>query len=491
MRSKRRSCGISALVVLCTLLIRPGEGYAVQTNVELLIDDSGSMAQRLEGKSKIAIAKEVLSGLVQDLPATAQIAVRTYGRQKSYTARDCADMELMTPFGPNTTSRVLPGVQALRPNGMTPIAASLQEAAKDFAGKEGQNNIIVLLSDGEEDCNGDPCAAAKTVHEAGIRLQVNVIGFHVEPKERTQLKCVADAGGGKYYDAEDAGGLKVAASEVERRIEASPAPSPTATFVKAEEGLYGVPIRGGDSFDKTVPIPTGKLFHLDHEQQGGHYDFFTVSAHSGQSIVVTMKSGPSGYLSIGLNDPTRKEVARKNLVDNKRSADHVQADVADQQDGTYYMLVGNSEWPSDTDGTFQVDLVDNSDANSGRDAGSSDNRALEIRPGTYTKNYMSESDSMDVFKFKAEGGKTYQFKARPAKADGIIDLAAVDDDGTDLGKGSSANKGAVAKIENIKLQKSGYVFVRVQYGEWSSKQGHYGIALAEGEVESPHPDPEQ
>jgi Ca-activated chloride channel homolog len=121
-------------------LIVTGKGYAVQTNVELIIDDSGSMAQRIEGKSKIAIAKEVFSGLVQDLPPTAQIAVRTYGRQKSYQARDCSDMELMTPFGANTAGRVLPGVQALRPNGMTPIAASLQEAAKDFSGGSEQHH---------------------------------------------------------------------------------------------------------------------------------------------------------------------------------------------------------------------------------------------------------------------------------------------------------------------------------------------------------------
>lgn len=200
---------------------------------------------------------------------------------------------------------------------------------------------------------------------------------------------------------------------------ASPVPSPTATFVKAEEGLYGTPIRGGDSFDKTVPIPIGKLFHLDHSQQAGHYDFFTIPAHSGQSIVVTMKSGPSGFLAIGLNDPTRKEVARKNLVRNERVTDHVQADVADQQNGTYYMLVGNDEWPSEMDGTFQVDLVDNSDANSGRDAGSSDGRALEIHPGTYPRNYMSESDSMDVFKFKAEAERPISSKPGQLRPTGV------------------------------------------------------------------------
>jgi nitric oxide reductase activation protein len=125
----------------------------VQTNVELLIDDSGSMAQRVEGGRKLDVVRQVLATLVPGLPADAQIAIRTYGRQKPSHEKDCNDMELLTPFGPNESSRIMPAVQALKPNGMTPIAASLQEAVKDFAGKEGQNNVIVLLSDGEEDCN--------------------------------------------------------------------------------------------------------------------------------------------------------------------------------------------------------------------------------------------------------------------------------------------------------------------------------------------------
>ncbi|HEV8712344.1 MAG TPA: VWA domain-containing protein [Candidatus Binatia bacterium] len=176
---------LAALV--CILLLDSHRSWAAPTNVELIIDDSGSMAQRIEGQSKIAIAKEVLAGLIQDLPSDAQIAVRTYGRAHPSCAKDCGDMELLTPFGQNSPDRVLPAVKALKPNGMTPIAASLEATAKDFQGKEGQNNLIVLLTDGEEDCNGDPCAASKAIHEAGIHLQVNVIGFNVTGKERPQL----------------------------------------------------------------------------------------------------------------------------------------------------------------------------------------------------------------------------------------------------------------------------------------------------------------
>ena len=491
------SRGIAGIVVLAALLASSERAAAQQTNIELIIDDSGSMAQHVVGGRKIDVAKQVLSGLVQDLPADSQIAVRTYGRQRPSHDHDCADMELMTPFGPNTATRVLPGVNALKPNGMTPIAASLEAAAKDFAGKEGQNNIIILLTDGEEDCNGDPCAASKAAREAGIRLQVNVIGFHVMDKERPQLQCIANAGGGKYYDAKDAAGLKIAASEVKEKIvQAAPPPppaSPTSTptpYVKAEEGLYGDPIRGGDSFDKTVPLPSGKLFHLDHDQQAGKYDFFAVTARGGQSILLTIKSGPSGYCSGIIDGHDRTQLVAANVVANARSEARAQADVGDQQDGTYYILIGNNEWPSNMDGTFRVDLINNYDAGSDRAAGKDESRALEITPGTYLTNYMSDVRPIAVFKFKATGGKSYQFKARSARADGSIDLTAVNDDGVNLGSGSSPNKGAVALLDKLTLPKDGYIYVKVQYGEWSSKAGHYGIALGEGQVESPHPLPE-
>lgn len=494
-----KSSALAFAGALLLLAVLPGRA-AAQTNVELIIDDSGSMAQQIVGGRKIAVAKQVFSGLIEDLPPGAQIAVRTYGRQEVYTKRDCHDMELMTPFGPNRPDRVLPGVQALKPNGMTPIAASLEEAAKDFVGKEGQNNIIVLLSDGEEDCNGDPCAAAQRVHDAGIHLQVNVIGLHVLPKERTQLQCVADAGGGKYYDARDASELKLAASEVKERIVAKPAAaaapsSPTSTptpYVKAEEPLSGDPIHGGDSIGGAVPITTGKLFHLDHPQPISHFDFFSVPVRGGQSLVVAVTKGAHAEGSqpgAKVIDSNHQTLAYGDTGGAIRVI--VQRDFADQQDGTYFVLIGSDYGAQNQRDTFQVDLINNYDADSDRAAGKDQSRALEITPAAYLHNYLSAVRPIAVFKFKAQGGKAYQFKARPARADGSIDLSAVNDDGVNLGSASSPNKGAVATLDKLTVPKDQYIYVTVQYGEWSSKAGHYGIALGEPAVDSPHPPPEQ
>ena len=484
--------GVATIAIVLPIVFAARLASAA-TNVELIVDDSGSMAQHVTGGRKIDVAKQVLPGLIQDLPADSQIAVRTYGRQHPAHDRDCADMELLTPFGANTSARILPGVNALKPNGMTPIAASLSSAAKDFAGKESQNNIIILLTDGEEDCNGDPCAASKALHDAGIHLQVNVIGFNVTDKERPQLRCIANAAAGKYYDAKDAAGLKLAASEVKERVVATPAPAtpspaPTATetpFVKPAEGLYGQPIHGGNSFNDAAPIKTGVLYHLDYHQPTDREDFFKIDVKGGQRLSVTGLSGNTYGMGFELNDPQHQSLGAASSWPGRQKAT-LAHDFADGQDGTYFFLLGKcgSAVGIGPDATFQLDFIDQSDSGSGRDAGSSDDRALEIKPGVYPRNNMNTVDTLDEFKFKADAGTAYTFKARSGNDNGSIILHAVDSDGVVLGDGQSPNAGAVAKMENLKLAKAGWIFVKVRYYD-SNNSGDYSFALGPGDIDSP------
>src|SRR3990170_4257503 len=131
--------------------------------VHLIIDASGSMAGQVEGRSKIDIAREVLLGLVNDLPADAQIAVTAYGHRRK---DDCADIEALAPLGPKDAARIESRVRALRPVGMTPIAGALEAAGRDLAARAGQKNVVILVSDGVETCKGDPCAVAKRLRAA-------------------------------------------------------------------------------------------------------------------------------------------------------------------------------------------------------------------------------------------------------------------------------------------------------------------------------------
>ena len=214
------------IVLLFVMAIPSGVFAAEPLNVELIIDASGSMAAKMEGKTKMDIAKDVLMGLLADFPGDAQIAVRAYGQNRK---EDCDDIELLAPFGPKDQSQVEGKVRALKPVGMTPIAGALDAAERDFVGREGQHNIILLVSDGKETCKRDPCNVAKRLHQSGIQLEINVIGFNVTAEERKQLECIAKKGGGKYYNAANAKEFRVAATEVKQQVaQPQPATKPTA-----------------------------------------------------------------------------------------------------------------------------------------------------------------------------------------------------------------------------------------------------------------------
>ena len=86
----------------------------------------------------------------------------------------------------------------------TPIGASLEQVANDLAGVEGPK-IVVLVTDGEETCDGNPAAAIESLTAQGIDVQVNIVGFALDDDAvRAQFAEWADLGNGTYFDATNA-----------------------------------------------------------------------------------------------------------------------------------------------------------------------------------------------------------------------------------------------------------------------------------------------
>ncbi|MBC8160867.1 MAG: VWA domain-containing protein, partial [Roseiflexaceae bacterium] len=176
----------------------------------LMLDSSGSMAAQLGGQSKMEIAKNVMTRFVDTLPATANVALRVYGHTGSNAEVDrpvsCQGTEQIYPFQPLDAAKFKSAIAGFDATGWTPIAASLEAAQQDFAQFDGatSSNIIYLVSDGIETCDGDPVAAARALHESGIQAVVNIIGFDVDAEGTAQLKAAAEAGGGVYYPANNA-----------------------------------------------------------------------------------------------------------------------------------------------------------------------------------------------------------------------------------------------------------------------------------------------
>ncbi|NGQ97045.1 VWA domain-containing protein [Brevibacillus sp. SYP-B805] len=182
----------------------PRYQFKEQYNVEIILDASGSMAEQMDGKTRMEAAKEAIREFAASLPKEAHVALRVYGHKgsgkESDKALSCGSSELVYGMQPYDAQKLQNALSRFQPTGYTPIAYSLQEALKDFTGLPGDknNNMIYLVSDGIETCDGNPVEAAKQLAQSNIAPIVNVIGFGVDGEGQRQLKEVAQAAGGRY-----------------------------------------------------------------------------------------------------------------------------------------------------------------------------------------------------------------------------------------------------------------------------------------------------
>jgi hypothetical protein len=185
-----------------------GEPFAAVSaapEVEIILDCSGSMKDRINGRRKIDIAREALSKVVRDLPNDLRLALRLYGhRLQPGEKGDCQDTELVFPFGKVDKKKILDTIQNSRALGNTPIAFSLQQVDTDFRGQPGEK-VIILATDGKEDCNGNPAAAVEELQKQGLKFRLDIIGLGFDDKKATQeMQALAARGSGRFYEAKDA-----------------------------------------------------------------------------------------------------------------------------------------------------------------------------------------------------------------------------------------------------------------------------------------------
>ncbi|MBW2605938.1 MAG: VWA domain-containing protein, partial [Deltaproteobacteria bacterium] len=179
-------------------------------NLMFILDASGSMWGQVQGKAKITIAKEVLTDLIGNLSDDAVVGLVAYGHRRK---GDCKDVQELVPLSPIDKNKLIKTIQGLSPKGKTPISRSVRMTAERIKHLEDETTII-LVSDGKETCDPDPCGLVKELKADGIKFVMHVIGFDVTEEEQEQLECMAKAGGGRYYTAGNAGEFLAAAREV-------------------------------------------------------------------------------------------------------------------------------------------------------------------------------------------------------------------------------------------------------------------------------------
>jgi Ca-activated chloride channel family protein len=169
------------------------------TRILFVMDASNSMNAFWGNEPKIDAARKVLLeslGPIEDAP-NVEIALRLYGHQTRIEPgkQDCDDTKLEVPFAPHNGDAIRAKMKSVQCLGTTPIARSLEKAAGDFPDNRSRN-VIILITDGIEACDEDPCAVSRALQAKGIILKPFVIGIGLEDATKFSLKCV-----GNYYDA--------------------------------------------------------------------------------------------------------------------------------------------------------------------------------------------------------------------------------------------------------------------------------------------------
>ncbi len=218
--------------------------------VILVLDASGSMWGKINGKAKIDIAKSVVGKVLSTWKPEDDIGLVVYGHREKGS---CTDIETVWPPRPLTISQFMSPIKNLSPRGKTPMTQAVRQAAEALKYTE-QKSTVILVSDGLETCDADPCEVAREMEKAGVELTVHTVGFGLDDQNAVgQLKCMAEETGGISVLADNAEELETALNQA---VEADEPPPPPPKPAPTPEPVISKDFIGHVYMAEGIELPT-------------------------------------------------------------------------------------------------------------------------------------------------------------------------------------------------------------------------------------------
>lgn len=238
------------IAVVVTALLFAAPALAADRTI-VVLDASGSMWGQIDGKPKLEIARQSLRTVLQSLPADRELGLMAYGHREKGS---CEDIELVVPPAAGTAGAITAAADSMKFLGKTPLTAAVRKAAEALKYTE-EKATVILITDGLETCNADPCALGKELKAAGVDFTAHVVGFGLTADEGRQVACLAENTGGKYIQATDAAGLEEALKQtVVEKPAPEPKPAPAPEPAKVEFNLLPTLTLAQGSPDITTDI---------------------------------------------------------------------------------------------------------------------------------------------------------------------------------------------------------------------------------------------
>jgi len=193
----------------------------------VVFDASGSMWAQIDGVPRISIARETIRQVLGGLPAGLELGLMAYGHREKGS---CQDIETLVPPAAGSADAIAAAVDRINPKGKTPLSAAVKRAAEELRYTE-EKATVILVTDGIETCDADPCALANELEKGGVGFTAHVVGFGLTEEEGRKVACLAENTGGMYVQAGDGNALSEAlastvAQASQPAAEPTPAPAP-------------------------------------------------------------------------------------------------------------------------------------------------------------------------------------------------------------------------------------------------------------------------
>ncbi|MCC7252693.1 vWA domain-containing protein [Hyphomicrobium sp.] len=224
---------VSALGLVGALVLLWGQASGAEDETRclddamLVFDASGSMAgtDMNTARPHIDKVREALASVLPSVAPRRHLGLIIYGPDAQSR---CESVKLRLKPGPNSAEVIMGEVNGVVPGGQTPLTAAVRDAAEalNFRNKPA---VVVLLTDGEETCGGDPCGLARKLREEANDLTIHVIGFKVTGS--TWL--MPDLGASCM--ARETGGLSITAANKDELVAALQKTLTCPLFSKAEQ----------------------------------------------------------------------------------------------------------------------------------------------------------------------------------------------------------------------------------------------------------------
>lgn len=259
----------------------------------LVLDASGSMWGKVDGRHKIEIARDVVESTVNKWDSDIEMGLMAYGHRRK---GDCSDIELLLPPEKLDAQQFITKANALSPIGKTPLSTAVTQAAEILDYKNTKATVI-LISDGKETCNLDPCAVGNALEAAGLDFTAHIISFDVPKEDAAGMQCLAENTGGIFIEVSNSDELEEALKDTTEVISEEEELDLSAASVSVVN-----PVLAGSSFPVEWAGPENKgdaLTSYTTELEAGGFGISYLGTHDfATPVPLTAPETPGEYLVV-------------------------------------------------------------------------------------------------------------------------------------------------------------------------------------------------